>query len=256
MKNPAKISILIPCYNEEKGIGKVIEGIPVSLLKKQGYVVEVIVINNNSTDKTDEVAAKHQVKIISEPKQGKGYAIKTAFNLLTPETDIVIMMDGDNTYKSKEIPRMIEPLSSNFCDVVIGSRLGGKTKIHSLKLLNRTANWVYTFLVRQFYNANITDVLSGFYAWKREVIDNLNPHLNSKGFDIEMEMITKMMRLGYQIYSVPITYDKREGKSKLSNFRDGLLILRTFFKNLLWYPAESLTAQKMIGLKYGKSEKG
>ena len=146
------------------------------------------------------------------------------------------MLDGDDTYKAKEIPRLIEPLESNFCDVVIGSRLGGKMDKDSMTLTNRIGNWFFNFFVRQFYKINITDTCSGFFAWKKEVVDKLMPHLNSKGFSIEMEMITKLAKLGYEIYSVPITYAKRVGKAKLSPFFDGLKIIWILSKNLRWKP--------------------
>ena len=98
------------------------------------------------------------------------------------------------------------------------------------------ANWIYTFIVRQFYKANVTDVLSGYFAWKKEVLDELAPHLESEGFEIEMEMITKMKRLGFEMFSVPITYDEREGETKVDSIRDGIKILSMFAKNLTWSP--------------------
>lgn len=233
-----KLTILIPCHNEEKGIGKVIDSIPMTALKRFGFRVEIIVIDNNSTDSTAQVALAKKVTVIKEEKKGKGNAILTGFNSLSSDTKYVVMFDGDNTYKPKEIIRLVEPLISNFCHVVIGSRLGGKMKKNSLKFQNRVANWSYTFLVRQFYQANITDVLSGYFACKKEVIDKLLPHLESEGFEIEMEMITKMSKLGFAMYSVPITYDQREGRTKIEMIRDGLRILKMFFKILSWSPKE------------------
>ncbi|MCL5439036.1 MAG: glycosyltransferase family 2 protein [Patescibacteria group bacterium] len=249
MKKLNKLTILIPCRNEEKGIGRVIDDIPRRILKKLGYKVEIIVINNNSTDKTAHVALKRKAIVITETKKGKGNATKAGFRALNPDTVFVVMIDGDNTYKSKEIPRLVELLASDFCDAVIGSRLGGKIKRNSLKFQNRVANWTYTFLVRQIYRANVTDVLSGYFAWKKEVIDKLYPHLRSEGFEIEMEMITKMKKLGFDVYSVPITYDPREGESKLNKFRDGALILYTLFKNLLWNPNRNLKKVSWEGIK-------
>jgi dolichol-phosphate hexosyltransferase len=236
MKLDKKITVIIPCHNEELGVGKVIDDIPRCKLNQMGYDIQVLVVNNNSTDRTEVVALNHGATVINESQKGKGFAIKKAFSLLDLDTDVVVMIDGDNTYKAKEIPRLIEPIESGFCDVVIGSRLGGKIRKKSLKFLNRVANWGYTFLVRQFYQANVTDVLSGFFAWKRDVIDGLNQHITSQGFDLEMEMITKMVRLGYEIYSVPVTYDMREGESKLNGVPDGVAILATFGRNLFWNP--------------------
>lgn len=236
MLEKKKLTILIPCHNEEKGIGRVIDAIPYAVLKRLGFATEVIVIDNNSTDKTYQTAASRGVTVIKEAKKGKGNAIQTGFKFLSRETKYVVMLDGDNTYKSKEIIRMVEPLLNNFCHVVVGSRLGGKMKKRSLKFRNRVVNWGYTFLVRHFYGANITDVLSGYFAWKREVIDELKPHLRSEGFEIEMEMITKMKRLGFEMYSVPITYDERVGQTKIQAISDGLTILSMFFRNLGWTP--------------------
>jgi len=229
-----KITILIPCYNEEKGVGRVIDEIPIKYLARLGLATEVLVINNNSTDDTVEKAQKRKVRIIHEEKQGKGHAIRAGFNSLDDDTKYVVMLDGDNTYKPSEIPRLIEPLSSGFCDVVVGSRLGGKMRKNSLKSQNRVVNWGYTFLVRHFYQANLTDVLSGYFAWKREVVDELKLHLESDGFAIEMEMITKMVKLGYEAYSVPITYDLREGETKINSMKDGVKILSMFFRNIFW----------------------
>lgn len=231
-----KITILIPCHNEEKGIALVIKNIPVKELKKLGFTTEVMVIDNNSTDRTAKVAAAAGATVISEPKKGKGNAMRTGFNTVSSDTDIVVMLDGDNTYKPSEIPRLIEPIANGFCDVVVGSRLGGKMMENSLSFRNRIVNWGFTFLVRQFYKANITDVLSGFFAWKKSVADCMNAHLNSEGFSIEMEMITKTVKLGYSMYSVPITYDIRKGETKISPIRDGLAILNVLLKNLFWKP--------------------
>jgi glycosyltransferase involved in cell wall biosynthesis len=231
-----KLAILIPCYNEEKGIGKVIDTIPKTMLKRLGFTTEIIVIDNNSTDKTAEVAQARNVTLIKEFRKGKGNAILAGFNEVSYDTKYIVMLDGDNTYKSKEILRMVEPLMNNFCQVVVGSRLGGKMKKGSLRFRNRVVNLGYYFLVRQFYQANVTDVLSGYFAWKKEVINELKKHLDSEGFEIEMEMITKMHKLGFEIYSVPITYDEREGHTKIEALKDGVRILSMFFKNLTWTP--------------------
>jgi glycosyltransferase involved in cell wall biosynthesis len=236
--NMKKITVLIPCYNEEKGISKVIDGVPIKKLAHLGYQTEIIVINNNSSDYTVKVALGKGAKVISEKKQGKGNAIKTGFRNISNDTDYVVMLDGDNTYKSKEIPRLIEPLENDFCDIVIGSRLEGKLNGTSLSFSHRIANWFFTFFVRRFYLVNTTDICTGYFAWKKKVIDKLVPYIKSDGFAIEAEMITKMAKLGYKIFSVPITYDRREGNSKLSPYLDGIKITWMLFKNLMWRPKE------------------
>lgn len=242
-----KITILIPCYNEEEGIGKVIDGVPNKKLIHLGYKTEIIIINNNSTDNTIKIACEKRYnyekgyEIISENNKGKGNAIRTGFRNISSDTDYVIMLDGDNTYKAKEIPRFIEPLENDFCDVIVGSRLEGKLNGNSMSFSHRLANWFFTFLTRRLYLVNTTDICTGYFAWKKEVIDKLAPHIKSDGFAIEAEMITKMAKLGFKIFSVPITYDKREGKSKLSPYLDGLKILWMLLKNLTWRSKESLS---------------
>jgi len=121
--NLKKITILIPCYNEEEGIAHVIEGIPIKRLRHFGFTTEVVVVDNNSTDETAAVARSLGAIVIHEPKKGKGNAMRTAFKTVSDDTDFVVMLDGDHTYKAGEIPRLIEPLASDFCDVVVGSRL-------------------------------------------------------------------------------------------------------------------------------------
>lgn len=231
-----KITALVPCYNEEQGIAAVIKGFPYDRLQAQGYQLEVLVVDNNSKDRTAEVARAAGATVVHEPKQGKGNAIRTAFYNISDDTDYVIMLDGDDTYKSDEMLRLVELLDSGFSDVVIGSRMGGKMDDGSMKGFNRLGNWGFSFLVRTIYQVNVTDTLTGYFAWKREVIVQLRQHLQSAGFAIEMEMITKMARLGYDIYSVPITYAPRLGESSLRPIYDGSRILREFLRQLRWRP--------------------
>lgn len=232
-----KVAILLPCYNEEDGVAAVIKGFNRKQLKSLGYELDIIVIDNNSSDRTQEVARKAGARVIFEPEQGKGNAIRTGFYSITEDTDYVAMLDGDDTYKPKELARLLEPLSSGFSDVIIGSRLGGKIKDGSMRGFNRLGNWMFSFLTRTTYKVNVTDVLTGYFAWTREAAIKLRPHLNSKGFSIEMEMITKMARLGLEVYSVPISYEPRLGESSLRPIHDGIRILREYFRQLIWYPS-------------------
>ena len=231
-----KITILIPCYNEAKGVAKVIKNIPTGRLRKLGFKTEVIVIDNNSKDRTSQIARKAGARVIFEAKQGKGYAIITGFNSVPRDTDYVVMIDGDNTYHANEMLRLIEPLENGFSDVIIGTRLAGRMNTGSMKMFNRTGNWLFTFLARTAYCGNVTDVCTGYFAWKMKVVDELRKHIESDGFSIEMEMIAKMSRLGYSIFSVPITYSNRSGKTSLRPVKDGVKILHAWGRNLFWKP--------------------
>jgi len=246
--NKEKIAILIPCHNEEQGIAKVLDNIPYHLLERNGFEARVIVIDNNSSDQTAEVAASKGVHVVVEQAKGKGNAMRKGFASIESDTAYVIMLDGDNTYDPREMLRLIEPIENDFCDVVIGSRLGGKVTKNAFKAQNRFVNTLYTSLVRGFYGVNITDVLSGFFAWRGDVIIGMREHLQSGGFSIEMEMISKLVKLDYAIYSVPITYNVREGETKIESLKDGLKILLTLSRNLFWAPSNaSVTAQVRRG---------
>lgn len=243
MQNKEKIAVVIPCYNEAKGIAKVIKKFPYAKIAKSGFELTVYVIDNNSTDDTISVAEKAGAIVIQEPKKGKGNALRTGFASIPADVDYVAMLDGDDTYSPKELLRMIEPLHNDFSDVVIGSRLGGKMTGDSMKLFNRFGNWFFTHIVRYVYCANVTDVLTGYFAWKKEALDSLYPHLTSDGFAIEMEMITKMAKLNFDITSVPISYDERAGESNLRPIHDGWRILKMFISNLTWKPQEIIDDQ-------------
>src|SRR5690348_4969856 len=112
--NKEKITILIPCHNEEQGIAKVLDNIPYSLLEKHGFEAEVLVVDNNSSDRTTEVARSKGAHVVFESVKGKGNAMRKAFSCIGDDTSYVIMLDGDNTYDAKEMLRLIEPITNNF----------------------------------------------------------------------------------------------------------------------------------------------
>lgn len=228
------VSVIIPCYNEEESIANVLRGFHKGMLAKESFHFDLIVINNNSTDHTAKIAKQAGARVITEKRKGKGHALRTGFQNIDPNAEYVMMIDGDDTYRPEEALRMLEPLHNNFCDVVIGSRLSGNIHGEAMNPLNRGGNWMYTHLVRIIYRLNVTDVLSGYFAWKRSIIDELEPHLHAGGFTIEMEMITKMSRMKCRVFSVPISYHQRGGISNLRPFHDGIRILHTFGKNLRW----------------------
>lgn len=231
-----KITVLIPCYNEAEAIGSVIAQFPTAQLLARDYSLDIIVIDNNSTDGTAAAAEQAGAKVIHESRQGKGYAIQAGLYAISTDTDFVVMLDGDNSYAPKEILRLIEPLESDFADVIVGSRMAGKMLSLSMPALNHLGNWVFSFLVRIIYKVNVTDVLTGYFAWKREAALKLRSHLTASGFALEMEMITKMAKLNLEVYSVPISYSPRVGSSSLRPLRDGLAILKTFIRQLSWKP--------------------
>lgn len=233
MKKREKIVVLIPCHNEEEGIEKVIKGFQKKLIKSEGYDLEIIVIDNNSTDKTMQIAKKLGVKVISEERKGKGHAVRTGFNNL-PDCEYVVIIDGDHTYKGAEVLSLIEPIKKNQADFVVGSRLEGNIKEKALRKSYIYSNKLNTTLVRILYRSKTTDVYSGYIAFKREVLEKLKPHLISKGFEIELEINIKMTKLGYRVLSVPITYDVRKGTSKMNGLKILPVISKTFIRHINW----------------------
>lgn len=233
------VTLLVPCYNEAESIGKLIASIPRAALSRAGYSIQVVVIDNNSEDETAAVAEAHGARVLVEERRGKGNAVRRGFFAIGRDTDYVVMIDGDDTYKVSEILRLLEPLDSGFCDIVLGSRLAGKMANDSMLFMNRFGNWFFSMIVRVFHKVNVTDTLTGYFAWRSEVVFALRPHINSPGFAIEMEMITKQAKLGFDAYSVPISYEPRIGDSSLRPIRDGFRILVVFARQLRWKPEKA-----------------
>jgi glycosyltransferase involved in cell wall biosynthesis len=241
MSGKQLVTVIIPCYNEAGSINKVIKDFHKSSLVKAVFDFDILVIDNASSDNTAEIAAKAGARVVLEKKQGKGYAVRAGFANIAPNAKYVVMIDGDDTYRPEEVLRLLEPLHHRFCDAVVGSRLQGKIHGHGMSKTHLGGNWAFTHMVRLLYKVNVTDVLSGYFAWRRPVVDTLLPQLHTHGFAIEMEMITRMARMRYEVYSVPISYHHRIGQSSLKPFRDGTKILRVLAKNVRWRKPENIT---------------
>lgn len=136
-----QVAVIIPCYNEADNIAKVIRGFFTARLAKASFSFDLIVVDNGSSDKTAEFAALAGARVVSEPRKGKGRAMRAGFNSIKPNAEYVVMIDGDDTYRPVEVLRMLEPLANNFCDVVVGSRLGGKINGNAMRSMNRGGNW-------------------------------------------------------------------------------------------------------------------
>jgi len=232
----SKVAVVIPCHNEAASIADVISKFPRGKLTRDGVQLQVYVVDNCSSDDTAEIAKAAGAEVIHEPTKGKGHALRAGFQNLPSDIDYVVMLDGDSTYSPEEVMRLLEPLRSDFSDVVIGSRLYGNIQTAAMTRLNRLGNRLFTSAVRAFYGANVTDVLSGYFAWKKSALDAMTPYIKSPGFAVEMEMITKMARLGHRMTAVPISYHPRAGETNLRPFKDGYRILSMLLKNLAWRP--------------------
>lgn len=245
-----KVAVLIPCYNEELTIRKVIKD-----FKKELPEADIYVYDNNSSDKTYEIAKEEGAIVAKEPRQGKGNVVRSMFRDI--DSDIYIMVDGDDTYPAEEVHKLMEPLISGQADMVIGDRLSNgtyasenKRKFHGL------GNSLVKCLVNLLYGSNIQDMMTGYRAFNSQFVKTM-PVL-SKKFEIETEMSLHSLDKNFKIVEIPITYrDRPEGSSsKLNTFRDGYRVLKMLFeiakdyKPFMVYGTISLISL-MIGLVFG-----
>ena len=165
------ISVIIPAFNEEKSIGKVVSDIDRNLVK------HVVVVNNNSTDNTAENAKNAGAIVVNESNKGYGWAcLRGIEKINTLKTDIVVFLDGDYSDYPQEIEHVISPIVNRGVDLVIGSRVLGKREKGSLTPQQIFGNWLATRLIRLFYGASFTD-LGPFRAIKTDVLKNLSMSL-------------------------------------------------------------------------------
>jgi dolichol-phosphate mannosyltransferase len=212
------VAVVIPTLNEEYSIGTVIDDVPVADLLQNGLEAAVYVIDGQSTDKTREIAVEKGATIILEERWGKGSAIQTAFKSIT--ADYAIMVDGDDTYPIEMATEMARLLQTH--DVVIGSRLKGTIEPGAMTRLNVVGNVLLSLLARALFGAHISDVCTGFWAYRSDAIGRLE--LAARGFEIEADMSVECVRKGLRITEIPITYRARKDQPKLSSLRDGIKI--------------------------------
>ncbi len=212
------VAFVIPTLNEERSIGKVIDGVPVGDLLKNGLETAVYVVDGQSTDHTREIAVQKGAQLILEAQKGKGAAIQTAFKSIN--ADYAIMVDGDDTYPVSAVSEMLGLLQSY--DVVLGSRLTGTIQPGAMTNLNVAGNKLLSLLARALFGARISDVCTGLWGYRRDAIRCLQ--LSARGFEIEADMFAECVRKGLRIAEIPITYRARADKPKLSSLRDGVKI--------------------------------
>ncbi len=215
-----KVCIVLPTLNEAASIGNVIEEIPQRALEEKGYHVDVLVVDGNSTDLTMKIAQEKGARILVEPRRGKGRAIRTALEEVN--ADYIFMLDGDYTYPTTYIPEMLDILKKY--PVVIGSRLKGKRQKGALRRLHLLGNHLITLFANILYGTRISDLCTGYWGFRREVVQNLD--LTCDGFQLEAELLTQLAKKGYKIGEVPIVYRVRTGKAKLRVLKDGMKIAR------------------------------
>ena len=221
-----KIAVLVPCYNEELTVTKVVTDFQKALPEADIYVY-----NNNSTDQTRELAVSAGAIVRDEYAQGKGNVVRSMFRDI--DADVYVMVDGDDTYPAEEVDKLIQPVLDGKADMVIGDRLSNGTYAKENKRgFHNFGNNLVRWLINTLFHAHINDIMTGYRAFSKKYVKSM-PVL-SDGFQIETEMTIFSLNYGMKIVELPIIYrDRPEGSfSKLNTFKDGFRVLLTIF-NLL-----------------------
>lgn len=229
-----KNSIIVPAYNEEKGLPVVIKDLKNNL----NDTCEILVIDDGSSDRTCEKAVEMGCRVISHNlNQGKGSAMRTGVKYSLGEN--VIFIDADGTYPASAIPEIIKLLEQN--DMVVAHRHTES----NINPLNRLGNWVFGKMMKILYKSKVFDPLSGLYGIRKDKMEMMGLH--SQGFEIETELTIKAAQMRLKVNQISIQYDPRIGETKLRPFYDGWRILKTIFIFLFLYnPTMVLTAPGFI----------
>ncbi|MCD5409466.1 MAG: S-layer glycoprotein N-glycosyltransferase AglJ [Methanocellales archaeon] len=215
------VCILIPTLNEAPTIGDIVHK-----FKSMGFS-NIMVIDGHSTDGTVRIAEDAGAEVVTQKGKGKGQALQQAFDMI--DEDIIVMIDGDGTYRPEEVDRLLEPIKDGGADHVIGNRFASPQK-GAFTRLNLFGNQILNKLFGLAYGAWITDILSGYRAFNKKSVKELE--LNKTGFEIEAETTIEAVKKDQKIIEVPITYCSRHKgtATKLNPLRDGIKIGYTIYQ--------------------------
>lgn len=221
------VEIIIPAYNEEPSIARVIEALP------KGCLNRIIVVDNDSTDRTAEIAQAAGAVVVRETRRGYGSACLRGLEE-TVGADIAAFIDGDFSDDPSKLPRLLEPIIKGEADLVIGSRIAGRRERRALPAHAKAGNRLACFLIRHLFHQTFTD-LGPFRAIRRTALERLNMQDRTFGWTVEMQV--KAAIIGLRCVEVPVSYRKRIGRSKISgtimgSVKAGTKILWTIFH--LW----------------------
>lgn len=217
-----QIAILLPCYNEAQTIAKVIADWKAVLPEAVIYVYD-----NNSTDKTAEIARNSGAVVRYESAQGKGNVIRRMFREI--DAECYIMVDGDDTYPAEAGPEMVAQVLNNKVDMVIGDRLSSTYFNENKRPFHNFGNWITRFFINKAFRSDIKDIMTGMRAFSFRFVKTF-PVL-SRGFEIETEMTIHAVEKNMLVHNCVIDYrDRPEGSvSKLNTISDGLKVIKTIF---------------------------
>jgi glycosyltransferase involved in cell wall biosynthesis len=222
-----KVAVIIPTMNEP-AISKVIDDARKAL---KHFDTEVIVVDK-SIDETARKAKKAGAIVVRQEHSGYGDAYMTGFDTLSTNTDVVVMMDGDNTYDAYEIPMLIDPLINGRADICLGNRFAHMEQ-GAMNSRNRLGNRIITSFINLLYNLKLNDSQTGFRAIRKTALDALE--MTDEGMPFASEMLIDARKKSLSIAEVPITYRQRVGEAKLKAYKDGSLIISLVIRMLRDY---------------------
>lgn len=218
-----KIAVLIPCYNEELTIGKVVKD-----FKKELPDADIYVYDNNSKDKTAEIAKNAGAIVKHEYRQGKGNVVRSMFRDI--DADIYVMVDGDDTYPAEFVHELIKPIRDGQADMTIGDRLSNGTyQEENKRKFHEFGNNLVKKGINMLFDTKLKDIMTGYRVFNKIFVKNM-PVMTPK-FEIETEMTLYALDKKYIIKEIPIIYrDRPEGsESKLNTVSDGIKVVKTIF---------------------------
>lgn len=225
--NQPSVAVLLPCFNEEVTISKVVRDFKAALPDATVYVYD-----NNSTDRTAEIAAAEGAIVRREPRQGKGNVIRAMFEDI--DADVYVMADGDDTYPADAAPAMVSKVLDGY-DMVIGDRLSSTYFQENKRPFHNFGNRLVRGSINGLFNAHVTDIMTGYRAFSFTFVKTY-PVL-SRGFEVETEMTIHSLNNNLRLYEMPIQYrDRPAGSvSKLDTVGDGIKVMSTIFRMIREY---------------------
>lgn len=216
-----KVSVIVPTLNEEGAIGKVLAEV------RTVKVVDEVIVVDSSTDATAKIAESLGAKVIFESREGYGRALQTGTE--TARGDIIVYIDGDYTYDSRDVPRIVEPILNGKYDVVLGNRLNKRMQSGAMDLLNKFGNTLISLIFSLFFFERVDDTQCGLRAIRKRFLEEIS--YRDYGMPYVTEQLIKLVKKGARIGNVAVTYRPRIGTTKLCSWTDGFKILKVILED-------------------------
>jgi glycosyltransferase involved in cell wall biosynthesis len=221
------LAVVIPCYQEAPTIGKVVAD-----FRRELPAARICVFDNNCTDDTAAIAARAGAEVVREKRQGKGFVVASIFAKV--DADILVMVDGDDTYEAGHVHKLLEPILRGDADMTVATRLTSHGE-DSFRPLHVAGNQLVCRIINWMFQSSVSDIFSGYRAFTRDCARQIP--ITARGFDVETEMTLQALYRGQVIVETPAPYRARPAGSfsKLNTFSDGLRVLLRLFLILKSY---------------------